>query len=225
MIEINNLVFSWPKHPAPTLDIAELTISQGERIFLHGPSGSGKSTLLGLLAGINAIQAGDIKILDTPMRQLSAAKRDQFRADHIGTIFQNFNLLPFLDPIENVMLGCQYSKMRKSKLTQSLQQSAISLLENLGIDHTLQAKSVSELSIGQQQRVAAARAFIGQPELIIADEPTSALDADSREAFIETLFNQAEKYQATILFVSHDHSLAQLFDRKVSLNEINGAAQ
>ena len=123
------------------------------------------------------------------------------------------------------MLGCQYSKMRKSKLTQSLQQSAISLLENLGIDHTLQAKSVSELSIGQQQRVAAARAFIGQPELIIADEPTSALDADSREAFIETLFNQAEKYQATILFVSHDLSLAQLFDRKVSLNEINGAAQ
>lgn len=225
MIEINNLVFSWPKHPTPTLDIAKLTISQGERIFLHGPSGSGKSTLLGLLAGINAIQAGDIKILDTQMRLLSAAKRDQFRADHIGTIFQNFNLLPFLDPIENVMLGCQYSKVRKSKLTQSLHQSAINLLESLGIDQALQAQSVSELSIGQQQRVAAARAFIGQPELIIADEPTSALDADSREAFIKTLFNQAEKYQATILFVSHDHSLAQLFDKKVSLNEINGATQ
>jgi len=225
MIEINNLVFSWPKHPSPTLDIKHLKIDRGERIFLHGPSGSGKSTLLGLLAGINTIQSGNINILNTSMNQLSAAKRDQFRADHIGTIFQNFNLLPFLDPIENVMLGCQYSKIRKSKLSQSLTHSAIELLEGLGIHKNQHNKSINQLSIGQQQRVAAARAFIGQPEFIIADEPTSALDVDNREAFIETLFTQADTYQATILFVSHDHSLAHLFTRKISLTDINGAVQ
>lgn len=224
MIEINDLEFTWPKQTQPTLTIKHLQINAGEHIFLHGPSGSGKSTLLGLLAGVNQIQQGEISILDNKMSQLSAAKRDQFRADHIGTIFQNFNLLPFLNPIENVMLGCQYSKKRKSNLTDSVKHTATTLLTALGIDAQLQTQSVAELSIGQQQRVAAARAFIGQPALIIADEPTSALDTDNREAFINTLFEQAKQYQATILFVSHDHSLAHLFDRTLSLNALNGSA-
>ncbi|MBD1582102.1 ABC transporter ATP-binding protein [Pseudoalteromonas sp. S16_S37] len=228
MIEINDLLYSWQKRATPTLAIKHLQINQGERVFLHGPSGSGKSTLLGLLAGINPVQQGDIVILGQSLAKLSHAKKDRFRADHIGTIFQNFNLLPYLSPLENVILGCEFSPARSKKAQQdgkSVASQAISLLSALGIEaHQLHC-NVSTLSIGQQQRVAAARAFIGRPEIIIADEPTSALDADTREAFITTLFSQAKKYQATIIFVSHDKSLAKLFDREISLPSINGASQ
>ncbi|TQF66916.1 ABC transporter ATP-binding protein [Pseudoalteromonas luteoviolacea] len=228
MIQISDLTFNWPGQSKPTLHINDLQIQQGERLFLHGPSGSGKSTLLGLLAGIQTPQQGSITILEQDLGKLSDAKRDKFRADHIGTIFQNFNLLPYLSPIENVLLGCNFSKRRVANLKRaniSAQNQANLLLEQLGLDQTTRSRSVSELSIGQQQRVAAARAFIGQPELIIADEPTSALDADNRDIFIKQLFEQATHYQATILFVSHDASLAHLFDRQVSLKEINEVKQ
>ncbi|OCQ20733.1 methionine ABC transporter ATP-binding protein [Pseudoalteromonas luteoviolacea] len=228
MIQITDLIFSWPGQSEATLHIDDLQIAEGEKLFLHGPSGSGKSTLLSLLAGIQTPQQGSVTILDQDLSKLSDAKRDRFRADHIGTIFQNFNLLPYLSPIENVILGCNFSKRRASNLRSantSAQHQANLLLEELGIDKQTRSKSVSELSIGQQQRVAAARAFIGQPELIIADEPTSALDADNRDVFINQLFEQAKHYQATILFVSHDANLAHLFDRQISLREINGVAQ
>ncbi|MCG7546724.1 ABC transporter ATP-binding protein [Pseudoalteromonas sp. Of7M-16] len=227
MIQISDLTFSWPGQSKPTLIIDKLHIEKGERLFLHGPSGSGKSTLLGLLAGIQTAQKGSISILNENLAKLNDAKRDKFRADHIGTIFQNFNLLPYLSPVENVMLGCNFSRRRQANLkTQgtSAQTQACLLLEELGLDTSCQNRTVSELSIGQQQRVAAARAFIGQPELIIADEPTSALDADNRDIFINQLFEQAEHYQATIIFVSHDKSLSNLFDRQVSLKGINGAS-
>ncbi|KZN46317.1 ABC transporter ATP-binding protein [Pseudoalteromonas luteoviolacea] len=228
MIQISDLTFSWPGQPLATLHISNLYIAKGEKLFLHGPSGSGKSTLLGLLAGIQTAQQGSITILGQDLGQLSDAKRDKFRADHIGTIFQNFNLLPYLSPVENVILGCNFSNRRAANLNSannSANQQAVTLLEELGIDELCRNRSVGELSIGQQQRVAAARAFIGQPELIIADEPTSALDADNRDVFIKQLFEQADHYQATVLFVSHDSSLADLFDRKVSLQEINGACR
>ncbi|WP_105166819.1 ABC transporter ATP-binding protein [Pseudoalteromonas sp. T1lg23B] len=226
MIEISDLIYTWQNHAHPTLQIKHLQIDAGEKLFLHGPSGSGKSTLLGLLAGITPIQQGSVTILGQSLAKLSGAKRDRFRADHIGTIFQNFNLLPYLSPIENVTLGCEFSPRRTKKVRDERSQvvaQAHHLLSALGLDDSLLSRSVSQLSIGQQQRVAAARAFIGQPEVIIADEPTSALDADTREAFITTLFEQAEKYQATIIFVSHDNSLSHLFDRKISLVSINEA--
>ncbi|CAH9054487.1 putative ABC transporter ATP-binding protein [Pseudoalteromonas sp. CIP111854] len=225
MIEINDLLYTWQKQTQPTLTIKHLHIARGEKLFLHGPSGSGKSTLLGLLAGINPIQQGEINILGQSLTKLSNAKRDRFRADHIGTIFQNFNLLPYLNPLENVMLGCEFSSLRTKQAQQesgSIKTQASNLLTALGLKPQHLISSVANLSIGQQQRVAAARAFIGRPEVIIADEPTSSLDTDTREAFIKTLFTQAEKYQATIIFVSHDNSLASLFDRKVSLQSING---
>ncbi|KZN49365.1 ABC transporter ATP-binding protein [Pseudoalteromonas luteoviolacea] len=227
MIHISDLTFSWPGQSNPTLQIKDLQIKTGERLFLHGPSGSGKSTLLSLLAGIQCAQQGNIKILNEDLSALNDAKRDKFRADHIGTIFQNFNLLPYLSPIDNVVLGCNFSKRRQANLKTegaTATSQATRLLAELGLDENTQHRAVNELSIGQQQRVAAARAFIGQPELIIADEPTSALDADNRDIFIKQLFEQAQQYQATILFVSHDVSLAPLFDRKVSLAEINGAS-
>ncbi|TMO61740.1 ABC transporter ATP-binding protein [Pseudoalteromonas aurantia] len=225
MITITDLIHTWPTQSHPTLNIKALHIDKGERVFLHGPSGCGKSTLLGLLAGINALQSGQIKILNTDLSTIKNTHKDRFRADHIGTIFQSFNLLPYLNPLENVTLGCEFSKQRRKRLTDKktdMTTEAIRLLKALGLNDSQLTQHVSKLSIGQQQRVAAARAFIGEPELIIADEPTSSLDEDSRHAFIETLFNQAGDYQASVLFVSHDKSLASLFDRQISLLDING---
>ena len=225
MITITDLIHTWPTQSHPTLNIKALHIDRGERVFLHGPSGCGKSTLLCLLAGINAIQSGQIKILNTDLSTIKNAHKDRFRADHIGTIFQSFNLLPYLNPLENVTLGCEFSKQRRKRLTDKktdITTEATRLLKALGLTDSQLTQHVSKLSIGQQQRVAAARAFIGEPELIIADEPTSSLDEDSRHAFIETLFNQAGDYQASVLFVSHDKSLASLFDRQISLLDING---
>lgn len=228
MISLSNLQFIWQQSQSvPTINIVQLHIEQGEHVFLHGPSGSGKSTLLSLLAGINKPTSGDISLLGTSMNTLSQAKRDAFRADHLGYIFQNFNLLPYLSPVENVMLGCQFSAKRKQKAlanSADLTMEASRLLDALGLDKPLQQQSVAELSIGQQQRVAAARAFIGSPEVIIADEPTSALDADNREAFIKLLFAQAKLANSSLIFVSHDKSLEALFTRSISLNELQGAS-
>ncbi|RZG01604.1 ABC transporter ATP-binding protein [Pseudoalteromonas sp. CO348] len=227
MLTISQLQFTWPKSSTPVLTIPKLHIALGEHVFLHGPSGSGKSTLLGLIAGTLDCQQGEIEIAGTNASALSRGQRDKFRADHIGTIFQNFNLLPYLSPVENVTLGCEFSKKRRQNISsqnKSLEQEAKLLLSDLGIDEHTQQRSVAELSIGQQQRVAAARAFIGRPEIIIADEPTSALDADSRDGFIKLLFSQAAVYSASILFVSHDKSLAPLFDRQISLPDLQQGA-
>jgi putative ABC transport system ATP-binding protein len=224
MITITNLIHTWPTQPKPTLHIKALHIDKGERVFLYGPSGCGKSTLLGLLSGINRLQTGQITLLNTDLASLKHAERDRFRADHIGTIFQNFNLLPYLNPLENVTLGCEFSTQRCKRLADkktNIKTEATRLLKALGLNSSQLTQHVSKLSIGQQQRVAAARAFIGEPELIIADEPTSSLDEDNRHAFIETLFNQATSYQASVLFVSHDKSLASLFDRQINLLDIN----
>ncbi|WP_404341217.1 ABC transporter ATP-binding protein [Pseudoalteromonas mariniglutinosa] len=221
MIDIKQLSFKWHKKQAiPTLAIPTLTIEQGEQVFLYGPSGAGKSTLLSLLAGINKADSGTLTLLNTDINQLTNSQRDKFRADHIGYIFQNFNLLPYLSPLENVMLGCQFSAQRKQKAlhkSSTLAAEASRLLSALGITHELQTKAVAELSIGQQQRVAAARAFIGSPEIIIADEPTSALDTNNREAFIKLLFAQAQFANSSLVFVSHDQSLRHLFQRTLSL--------
>ncbi|MGO2129065.1 MAG: ABC transporter ATP-binding protein [Pseudoalteromonas prydzensis] len=221
MITLTDLVFKWQKQQAkPTLAIASLGIAKGEHVFLHGPSGCGKSTFLSLLAGINRPTSGSLNIFGCELSKLTNSKRDAFRADHIGYIFQNFNLLPYLSPIENVTLGCQFSKQRQKKAlvnSITLNKEAARLLNALGLDEQLHQQNVASLSIGQQQRVAAARAFIGSPELIIADEPTSALDTRNRQAFITLLFEQAQAANSTLVFVSHDESLQPLFNRNIDL--------
>ncbi|HEA18934.1 MAG TPA: ABC transporter ATP-binding protein [Pseudoalteromonas prydzensis] len=221
MINIKQLSFKWQKQQAkPTLAIASLGIAKGEHVFLHGPSGCGKSTFLSLLAGINRPTSGSLNIFGCELSKLTNSKRDAFRADHIGYIFQNFNLLPYLSPIENVTLGCQFSKQRQKKAlvnSITLNKEAARLLNALGLDEQLHQQNVASLSIGQQQRVAAARAFIGSPELIIADEPTSALDTRNRQAFITLLFEQAQAANSTLVFVSHDESLQPLFNRNIDL--------
>ncbi|HAU05262.1 MAG TPA: methionine ABC transporter ATP-binding protein, partial [Pseudoalteromonas shioyasakiensis] len=188
-------------------------------------SGCGKSTLLSLLAGVTVPTQGNIELLGKAINQLSNSKRDRFRADHIGYIFQNFNLLPYLSPIENVTLGCQFSKQRQKnalKNSATIAAEASRLLSALGLNDNLQHQAVAKLSIGQQQRVAAARAFIGSPEIIIADEPTSALDTQNRQAFVKLLFEQASAANSTLIFVSHDETLQTLFTRSISLVELQG---
>lgn len=171
---------------------------------------------------------GTIRLLGEDLAALSAARRDRFRVDHTGYIFQQFNLLPFLSVRANVELPCRFSSLRAQRAAQrygSVDQAAAKLLEHLGLRPELLERRADSLSIGQQQRVAAARALIGQPELVIADEPTSALDADARQAFLELLFGECRDVGASLLFVSHDQSLATLFDRSLSLADLNRASK
>ncbi|KII77384.1 ABC transporter ATP-binding protein [Vibrio renipiscarius] len=225
VIDLNQVHFSWPGNDDPTLVIEKLEVRRGEHLFIKGPSGCGKSTLLGLLTGINQTQQGSVAILGEELTQLSSRQRDRFRADNIGYIFQQFNLLPYLSVIENVILPCQFSAQRKRRVTINLEQRAKELLSKLHLSDSLMHKPVVELSIGQQQRVAAARALIGNPPLIIADEPTSSLDHDNRSAFIELLLEQANQVNATLIFVSHDPTLEPLFDRSLDLRQINQAGE
>ena len=225
LIDLSNLGFAWPGQPE-LLDIPDFQLLPGESLFLKGPSGSGKTTLLGLLGGVQQPDRGRVSLLGTDLGKLSSSARDHFRVDHTGYIFQQFNLLPFLPVLENVLLPCRFSTtraQRASKRHGSIEQAATQLLGHLGIRSELLSRRADALSIGQQQRVAAARALIGQPELVIADEPTSALDSDSREAFIQLLFAECHEAGSSLLFVSHDQSLAPLFDRSVSLAELNRA--
>ena len=228
LIELRDLVFAWPGQP-PLLDIPALRLNAGEALFLKGPSGSGKTTLLGLLGGVSVPAQGRIELLGQDLGGLSQGARDRFRVDHTGYIFQQFNLLPFLSVRENVELPCRFSRSRKARAEQrhgGVDQAASTLLTHLGLgDPAMLARRADSLSIGQQQRVAAARALIGQPELVIADEPTSALDTDTREAFIRLLFDECRAAGASLLFVSHDQSLAPLFDRHLSLADLNRAAK
>lgn len=223
MIKISGLRFSWAT--TPIINISQLHIQAGQHLFIEGPSGSGKSTLLNLLAGVLTPNSGEITILDQNLQQLSASKNDSFRADHIGFIFQQFNLIPYLSVIENITLPCSFSATRKQKaLARSgdLKSEAIRLLKALGLDtEDIFQRSVNELSVGQQQRVAAARAMLGSPEIIIADEPTSALDTAHRDAFINILFNECEKENITLIFVSHDNTLKKHFDNYINLADIN----
>lgn len=227
LLQLDQLGFAWPRQ-AELLDIPSFTLERNQSVFLNGPSGSGKTTLLGLIGGVQKAQRGTVRLLGSDLATLSAGARDRFRVDHTGYIFQQFNLLPFLSVAENVSLPCHFSTTRTTRARQrygSVQKAAASLLTHLGLPAELLERRAEALSIGQQQRVAAARALIGQPELIIADEPTSALDADSREAFLKLLFAECQEAGSSLLFVSHDQSLAPLFDRSLSLSDLNRAAR
>jgi putative ABC transport system ATP-binding protein len=224
VVSLADVRFAWNSGSAIVIDIHCLNISRGERIFVRGPSGSGKSTLLSLLGGMVTPQHGMVRVLGQDLSALGGLGRDRFRADHIGYIFQMFNLIPYLSVVENVVLPCGFSVRREERASResgSVKAEALRLLQHLDMaSPDILDRRVTDLSVGQQQRVAAARALIGAPELVIADEPTSALDADRRLAFIKLLFQECEREQATLVFVSHDAELAPLFDRAIELTEM-----
>jgi len=219
-IEVEDLRFEWITGE-PVLDIPSFVVARGERVFLQGPSGSGKSTLLGLIGAVLVPRAGSVRVLGTDVGTLPPAARDRFRADHIGFVFQMFNLLPYLGVLENVVLPARFSA-RRCERAGDVVAEARRLLDALGIgDPGLLSRDVGRLSIGQQQRVAVARALLGRPDVLVADEPTSALDTGTREAFLGLLMSECRSAGTTLLFVSHDTALGSLFDRSIGLDSIN----
>ncbi|MGJ3232254.1 MAG: ATP-binding cassette domain-containing protein [Oceanicaulis sp.] len=225
-LRMRYLRFAYRRGAPDVLDMAAFELARGERVFLKGASGSGKSTLLGLIAGILEARSGTVEVLGEDLSAMGAAARDRFRAARLGVIFQMFNLLPYLPVGANVTLPCRFSAARAkaAKTAGGADAEARRLLSRLGLDPAeVWTRRASELSVGQQQRVAAARALIGGPGLILADEPTSALDADSRDSFISLLKEECEASNAALLFVSHDGGLASHFDRALDLSELNTA--
>ena len=228
MITLTDLRFRWPGAGRDTLDIATLSVPAGQSVFLHGASGCGKSTLLGVLAGVLLAGSGQAQVLGQDWAAVPARRRDAFRADHLGVIFQQFNLLPYLSALDNVLLPCRFSARRREQARRaagSPAEQARALLNHMGLAPELWAQSAARLSVGQQQRVAAARALIGSPELILADEPTSALDTALRDSFMALLLDRVRADGSTLVFVSHDERLAGRFDSRLALPELNRAAR
>ncbi|WP_164146367.1 ATP-binding cassette domain-containing protein [Stenotrophomonas maltophilia] len=203
------------------LDIPRLWIEQGSSVLLRGISGGGKSTLLGLLAGVLLPGSGHVEVAGQSLQDMGGAARDRFRADQLGVIFQQFNLLPFLTVRDNIALGLRFSHLRGARISGPLDAEIARLLSALELDPALMQRRAGTLSVGQQQRVAAARALIGRPALLLADEPTSALDRNAATAFLQLMSAQCQAAGTTVLVVSHDDSLQPLFDRTIALSEIN----
>ncbi len=222
-VELKDVRFAY-RAGQDVLDVPALSVARGELLFLHGPSGSGKTTLLGLLAGVLVPSAGTVRILGSDLGALRSGARDHFRAEHLGYVFQMFNLIPYLSVRENITLPCRLSAARRARLGgTSADAQAAQLADRLEIAGLLD-EPVTALSVGQQQRVAVARALLGAPELVVCDEPTSALDADRRDRFLELLFARCQEAGSTLVFVSHDLALAPRFSRTLALGTLNRAA-
>lgn len=225
ILEMRGVEFSW--NGEFSLCINEFHMERGDRVFLKGPSGSGKTTFLGLLTGVLTPQRGDVHLLGKQFSALSLAGRDRLRGHHIGYIFQMFNLIPYLSVSENILLPCHFSGIRKRNVLHkygSYEKGVKDLLNKLGLSYTAyKNKKVTELSRGQSQRVAAARALIGDPELIVADEPTSSLDSEHRDLFLSLLTSHCES--SSLIYVSHDHSCRDLFQKEVSIKTFHPRGQ
>ncbi|MET3582634.1 putative ABC transport system ATP-binding protein [Mesorhizobium robiniae] len=221
-VRLQGVEYRWNARDPFCLSIGEFEVSRGERLLLLGASGSGKSTLLSLLTGIALAQAGSLEVLGQRLDELSGSGRDRFRAEHFGIIFQMFNLLPYGVVIDNVLLPLSFAPERRARATAAggTESEARRLLSALGLPADIGQQTAATLSVGQQQRVATARALIGSPEIIVADEPTSALDDDRQQDFLDLLFGQIDATKATLIMVSHDRRLARHFTRVVQLTDI-----
>jgi putative ABC transport system ATP-binding protein len=219
VLVVDQVSYRWPGRDGFALTVPQLTIARGETVLLLGESGSGKSTLLSLICGTILADRGDVHIAGTAVSGLSGGARDRFRAEQIGVIFQQFNLLPFGTVRDNILLPLRFAPERRRRAGRA-DAAAAQLCAALGLPEGVGARKASALSVGQQQRVAVARALIGQPPLIIADEPTSALDALSQAAFLDVLFAQAAADQTSLLMVSHDPRLGDRFDRVLQMTDV-----
>jgi putative ABC transport system ATP-binding protein len=228
LVRLSGLRHGWPGESRDVLDIDALALPAGQTVFVRGPSGCGKSTLLALLAGVQRARVGRIELLGQDWAALPSAACDRRRADHIGIVFQQFNLLPYLSVLDNVLLPCRLSALRARRAgadAPGRERAARELLDRVGLRGELATRRADRLSVGQQQRVAAARALIGAPELVLADEPTSALDEARRDAFMDLLLGACADAGSTLVFVSHDARLAPRFDRVIDLPAVNRAAR
>lgn len=219
ILNLKDVRFDWSGRASFGISVPDFELQSGESVLLLGESGSGKSTLLSLICGTVTAQSGSVVVADTNIAQMSAGKRDQLRAEQIGLIFQQFNLLPYASVSDNILLPLRFAPNRKARVSDP-QGEAAKLCDELGLHDGVLSAMAGSLSVGQQQRVAAARALIGTPPLIIADEPTSSLDAATQATFLELLFAQSRAHGTTVLMVSHDARLADQFDRVVQMSDI-----
>lgn len=213
LIEIKNLEFSYGKESI--LKIPQWNLQKQSQIFLQGASGSGKTTFLEILSGVLKAQKGSYYFDQQEVSKLSDSQRDQLRLNKISLVFQSFNLIPYLSVKENILLPFSLGAKFPTSQAETLQLMD-QLLVELGIE-SLKNQKAQNISHGQAQRVAAIRAFIKQPLLLLADEPTSALDENSREAFLKVLFQLCEKMKSTLIFVSHDTTLKSMFTQNISI--------
>lgn len=220
-LQIENLSFSYPGQQ-PVFARFNLTLNPGDRLFVSGSSGCGKSTLLSLCAGMLTPDSGSVACSGQILERLAASQRDRLRADAMGFLFQAFNLVPYLSALDNVLLPIRISPIRRMRVAESANTpdaEAKRLLQAMDLGPVHFDKTASQLSLGQQQRVAAARALIGGPAVIFADEPTSALDPGNAERLLDLLLSECHKNATALLFVSHHRELGKFFDKNLSLSE------
>lgn len=219
-VNIEKLRFQYDAGADFELRIEQLGLQAGKSYLLFGRSGLGKTTLLNLMAGVLRPNSGHIEICGTDLASLSSRATDRFRGDNIGFIFQTLNLIPWLSARDNVELALSFSPERRARLTASLAESLAELFDRLDLDYALADVKARQLSIGQQQRVSAARALIGAPPLLLADEPTSALDAANTERFLTLLQDMMEKSRQTLMVVSHDRHIQSYFDEVIEIEQL-----
>ena len=219
IVKIESLRFQWSKNNNFKIFVPKLEVGRGKKVLFLGESGSGKTTLLSLICGFLEPLSGSISINDKIISDLTSTNKDAYRSDNIGIIFQQFNLLPYANVIDNIILPLYFSKQRSKKVENKIN-AAMTLCDQLRLPETILNQKASNLSVGQQQRVAVARALIGSPSIIVADEPTSSLDTEAQELFLDLMFDQISKNSSTLLMVSHDKSLTNYFDQVIDINEI-----
>jgi putative ABC transport system ATP-binding protein len=201
----------------PILDIEDFAVDAGQQVVLVGRSGCGKTTLLHVIAGISRPDSGVVRVDGVDITRLNEAASDRFRAARIGYIFQTFNLLAGFSALENVLLGMTFARGRHD------QARAKALLERVGLGHRLTHKPTM-LSVGEQQRVAVARALANRPRLILADEPTANVDAAHQQQLVDLIRETSREEQITLLLVTHSGDVAGQFDRVARLEEFNRAS-
>ena len=216
MINSRDMLFEYP-HSGFALRAGELNVAAGQTAALIGPSGSGKTTMLHIAAGILLPKSGTVRISDTEISSRPDAERRAFRIANIGLIFQEFELLEYLTVRQNILLP--YRINPAIKLNAAARDQAATLAESMGISETLDRRP-DRLSQGQRQRVAICRALVTDPQIILADEPTGNLDPKTSRSIVQVILEQAARRKATVLMVTHDHSLLDRFDRVIDLEEI-----
>ncbi len=218
VLDIKGLVHRYPKGDGGDgggLRVDRLGVGHGEQVVMTGRSGCGKSTLLHLVAGLMEPAQGVVRVIGTDVHGIKGAKRDRFRGEHIGMVFQTFNLLHGFSAVENVMAAMMFSSISKS----THRTHAESLLKTLKIERV--GAKVEELSVGQQQRVAVARAVARSPELVLADEPTAALDPELTDEAMTMLQEACRSVGAALVCVTHDRSLVGRFDRHIEMASLS----